>query len=154
MNRNAARMRAYRERHRGVRCRRCSRKPVLAGIRSCAWCLALDLEKSHRGMRHDTAAHAYALAVARMPSTTCEASGYTSADLAAAGLSLQVDRINPRRGYVLGNMQFLTSYLNRMKGRERSFPEWCLDELRERMERAHNPEARIMASFRTSAGSW
>ena len=136
MTRNALRMRRYRANNRGRRCARCS--AVLVGLDrgTCLPCLAVILEARLPGLAHDPALHAGYLALARLEDTRCAVSGYTLDALRSClgnPMELQVDRIDPRRGYVAGNMQVMTSYLNRMKGRDPEVPAAALIELRERM---------------------
>ena len=124
-------MREYRKRNAALRCRRCSRTDLLPGLRSCSRCLALDMERKHPDKRHDTAHHARLLELTRRPLARCEASGLTLEQLASAGYVLQVDRIDPARGYVPGNCQVIACWLNRLKARHRSWPWWAVDELRD-----------------------
>lgn len=133
MNRWARYMRDYRKRNSSIRCRRCSSMDLLPGLRSCARCLALDMERKHPDKRHDTAHHARLLELTRRPEAKCEASGLTLEQLAKVGLVLQVDRIDPARGYVPGNCQVIACYLNRMKARFDSWPWWAVGELRDRV---------------------
>ena len=109
-------MRRLRATLRGVRCIRCSRAPLTPCV-SCSRCIALYMEKGDhlRGMQHDTDAHAAMLAMAHDPSAHCAVSGYSGAALAACELRLEVDRIDPRLGYLVGNMQLLAGPLNRAK---------------------------------------
>lgn len=124
-------MREYRARTAGARCRRCSSPDLLPGLRSCSRCLALDIERKHPDKRHDTMHHARLLELTRRPLARCEASGLTLEQLAKVGYVLQVDRINPARGYVPGNCQVIACWLNRLKARHDSWPWWAPGELRE-----------------------
>lgn len=129
------RMARYRAKTRGSRCGRCSRPLDSKDFRlRCPICLAEDAEKKHPEKEHDTELHAEYLVRARASRARCEATDLSLDDLVRAGMSLQVDRIDPARGYVDGNMQIVASYLNALKGRERSWPWWAIDEVRSRVE--------------------
>jgi hypothetical protein len=82
---------------------------------------------------------------AQRPIARCAASGLTPGDLAIVGQCLCVDRINPWRGYVRGNMQLLASSPNSLKGRSAAVPYWAPDELRDEVRRAQNPDPEITA---------
>jgi len=133
----------FRKRHRTTRCGHCSRALNLDGLHQCSRCLALLLERPTCGeLRHDTAAHARMLEAARNPLSRCAASGLTLYELAKVGLSLQVDRIDPRRGYERGNMALLAAPLNRAKARGFVVPRYALEALAELM------------GFRPKYGGW
>lgn len=121
-------MRLYRRRN-PDRCRRCSTLGTLPDLRSCAWCLALDLEKRLPHMEHDTAEHAMALQRARRPATRCEVSGFTLSELRACHDRLEVDRTDPSVGYVVGNMVLMAGSLNRAKWRRLEVPARAIDAL-------------------------
>jgi hypothetical protein len=117
----------YRETH-PSRCARCA-STALRG-RSCAWCLAVFAERRTPGLDHDTRHHAVMFALTANPSARCAASGLSLAQLSTLGERLEVDRIDPHRGYVRGNCQLLARSLNRSKGRTDAPAEWRVDELR------------------------
>lgn len=128
-------MRAYRARHRGVRCGRCSSTELLTPAR-CAWCLAVDLERKPwlAGLEHDTTEHSRMLTLARAPRSRCAVSGLTLerlqlGDSTGRTYSLQVDRIRNSLGYVPGNMQLLACRLNRAKQGHDSVPAWAVHDL-------------------------
>ena len=133
---------AYRARH-PERCSRCARKRDLPG-KWCSWCLAEDRERRLPGVSHHRYEHARMLVRSWRAGSRCAASGLTAAELAGVGERLVVDRINPFRGYVRGNVQLLAARLNNLKGRGPAVPSWAVAELRERLERQPSPEARIM----------
>lgn len=120
--------RRYRKRIHGIRCIRCARL-VLTGLKSCARCLARLLESRTPELRHDREAHAAMLEAARAPGSRCQASGYTLEQLQSIGEELQVDRISPAAGYIIGNMQLLARSLNRAKWAGREVPEWAIHNL-------------------------
>jgi hypothetical protein len=85
------------------------------------------------------------------PDDACDTTGLTLIELARGEMTLQVDRIDPERGYVAGNMQVIASLLNRLKARERSWPEWAAHEVHERCTELSD-EARVYAETRTTGG--
>jgi len=130
---------AYRARH-PERCSRCASLRNLRG-KWCSWCLAEDRERRLPGVSHHRREHARMLVRAQRQLARCSASGLTARELASIGQRLDVDRINPWRGYVIGNMQLLASSLNSLKGRSPSVPHWAPDELRDEVRRAQSPDA-------------
>ena len=133
---------AYRARH-PERCSRCATLRDLGG-KWCSWCLAESRERRLPGVKHHRREHARMLERAQRPTSRCAASGLTPAELALVGQRLEVDRVNPWRGYQRGNMQLLASGLNRLKGRD-ELPHWAVGELREEVARAANPSAEALA---------
>lgn len=119
--------RKYRAKHLH-RCHRCASE-ALPRIRKCAWCLALQTEALKPGLEHDTLHHAEMLLRSRCRDSECAASGLTLEQLLRVGQTLQVDRINPYRGYVRGNCQLLAASLNRAKWRHEAPPEWEVEAL-------------------------
>ena len=66
---------------------------------------------------------------------TCAVTGYSRLALLKVGDRLSVDRIDPRRGYVRGNMRVIALSLNVAKGVGVGVPERAIQRLVRRMER-------------------
>lgn len=137
LERHRTLMRSYRQAAAGKKCSRCG-SLVLDKLRRCSWCLAKDSERRHPDKRHDTFEHAELIERCRNMDTRCDASGITLRRLLKADMHLEVDRIDPREGYTVPNMQVITSLLNRLKAREASWPWWAIEEVRSRVENAEN----------------
>lgn len=157
LTRNAIRVRMYRAATRGARCGRCSSSEILPGRLRCARCKALDAERKPwvAHLRHDTDDHAAFIREAHDDLTRCALSGLTLEELRGAGYSLQVDRIDSRRGYVRGNLQVIACRLNRQK---QAFgdrlPEWCARDLVEVVTHS-SLEADVVAGFsKSNRGAW
>lgn len=133
--RHREQMKRYRAASVGVSCTRCG-APVVGKLRRCELCLAQDTERRHPDMRHDTRAHAMLIFKAHQVDARCSATGYTLRELRKAGMHLEVDRRDSDRGYTAANMQVVASYLNRMKGRHASWPDFAVHELHERVRLA------------------
>lgn len=68
----------------------------------------------------------------------CRASGISALTLEKMGQVLTVDRIDPRKGYMRGNMQLLSMCLNSAKGASLKVPRAAVKRLRRRMVRYAN----------------
>lgn len=86
-------------------------------------------------MEHDTEAHAHLIKLSKDPRSRCEVSGYSRLALAKVGEELQVDRVNPRIGYVVGNIRLLAGSLNRAKGVGKEVPRGAVLKLRWKVQR-------------------
>jgi len=113
-----------------VLCRRPSKKR-----RVCFRCTAKKAEQRHPDMAHDTHEHVRMLQGRHKKNARCQASGISLLTLEKMGEVLTVDRINPFKGYVRGNMQLLARYLNSAKGVQRKVPKAAVKRLRRKMVR-------------------
>lgn len=113
-----------------ILCRRPSTKR-----RVCFRCTAIKAEARHPEMAHDTLEHIRMLTARHKKYARCRASGISLLTLEKMGEVLTVDRINPYRGYVRGNMQLLARYLNSAKGVKRKVPKAAIKRLRRKMVR-------------------
>ncbi len=63
---------------------------------------------------------------AKDPRSRCAATGIAQFTLVKVGEPLEVDRIDPTKGYVRGNMQLLARSINNEKGVREAPPEWVI----------------------------
>ena len=145
--------RAWRAKHRWRKCSRCWSAEPLPGTARCAWCRAKDAErKPHLAhMRHDTAEHAEMVRLSRFGLAACEVSGLTLAQLRDHDMRLEVDRINARRGYVVGNMRIVCSRVNRWL-QDGPVSDAAVVELRDMVLAEVSEEARIMGAMKQGGG--
>lgn len=76
--------------------------------------------------------------------STCAISGYSNLTLAKLGEHLEVDRIDPKRGYVKGNCQCIASSLNMFKGTRKEVPKYAIKLLRKKVSRLADDKLSIM----------
>lgn len=74
------------------------------------------------------------LAACYDPASCCSATGRSLLALRKIGEKLSVDRINPQRGYVPGNVQLLAMSLNEEKNNQRRAPRRKVNELLRRLQ--------------------
>lgn len=86
-------------------------------------------------MEHDTEAHAELIRLSKDPRSVCGVSGYSLLALKKVGEELTVDRVNPRLGYVVGNIRLLARGLNNAKGVGREVPRGAVLKLRWKVQR-------------------
>lgn len=134
---NGARSKKLRRANDKAHCILCGRDSFIRRV--CYTCTAVKAEARHPEMVHDTKEHVRMLKARHKPYSRCQASGISAFSLAKMGEILTVDRINPHRGYVRGNMQLLARYLNSAKGVQHKVPRAAVKRLRRRMVRfAHD----------------
>jgi hypothetical protein len=133
----------HRKRAREGRCKWCYR-PV-RGRAFCYTCTAKKRESDFPHLQHDTREHARMLRARHHKYSRCAASGISLLTLEKMGDMLSVDRINPRKGYVRGNMQLLSKVLNSTKGSLDKVPRAAIRKLRRRLVRFAND--RLTAKF-------
>lgn len=74
------------------------------------------------------------IAACHQPESCCSATGRSLHTLRKIGEKLTIDRINPRRGYVPGNVQLLAGTLNDDKKHHRRAPQRAVQALLRRLE--------------------
>lgn len=79
--------------------------------------------------QHDVALYTSYIARAHDPAERCEVTKRSLLQLRKIGERLTVDRINPKLGYVAGNMQLLTEVLNEAKGAHEKVPQRAINHL-------------------------
>lgn len=112
---NRDKKRNWRRRLSFERCYTCGRR-ALPQRRSCALCQARWREWEHREMKHDTKAHAKMIMLSRDMRSRCSLTGLSLLALKKLADMLEVDRIDSRLGYTVGNMRLLAGTLNDAKG--------------------------------------
>jgi hypothetical protein len=80
-------------------------------------------------MLHDLDLHAVFLAGTHSDIARCEVLGRSLFALRKVGEKLSVDRIDPSRGYVEGNMRLLTLTLNKEKGDKLTIPRGSMNRI-------------------------
>lgn len=89
----------------------------------------------------------------RFGDAPCAVTGLSLEQLREYGLRLEVDRINPARGYVAGNMQVVCSRINRARQTwGDDLPPDVVDDLREMVLAPLSHEARVFG--RMERGAW
>lgn len=116
------------------RCSRCGKEP-LDGLRKCARCFAQRRMDQLPNLKHHFGWYLRALIRAHDVRSTCAVSGYSLLALRKCGDQLSVDRIDPRLGYVRGNIRVIALSLNVAKGVSASVPERSVQRLARRMLR-------------------
>jgi hypothetical protein len=129
-------------------CPRCFIRPSLVNYSLCSWCRAELKEGRRRWMQHDTAEHAWMIALCYELTSECAASGLTLAQLRCIGEKLTVDRIDSRQGYVGGNMQLLALRLNNGKGDRAEVPVSALNALHRKYGRYQERARSLQESAR------
>lgn len=100
----------------------------------CVWCRAGKIARREKDQEHDVAFLAIMVKACHDPAACCSGTGRSLLALRKIGEKLSVDRINPRRGYVPGNVQLLASKLNEEKRTNRRVPRKALDSLLRKLE--------------------
>jgi hypothetical protein len=99
----------------------------------CPTCRAQKRVRQERGP-HDVEFLAKMLAACHMAESCCSLCGRSLHTLRKIGESLTVDRINPARGYVPGNVQLLAKSLNEEKKHTRRAPQRAVEALLRRLD--------------------
>ena len=105
------------------------------GLRKCGRCFALRRMEQLPHLKHHFGWYLRALIKTHDVRSTCAVSGYSLLALRKVGDRLSVDRINPRLGYVHGNVRVIALSLNVAKGVGVGVPERAVQRLVRRMER-------------------
>lgn len=100
----------------------------------CAECRAHKRVKQVPDQRHNLPFLISMLAACYDPASCCSATGRSLHSLRKIGERLSLDRINPRRGYVPGNVQLLVMSLNEEKKVNRRVPQSSVNALLKRLE--------------------
>lgn len=119
-------------------CLTCFQRPALSGTTRCEWCLAASSEWALPKLCHSRAAHAQMLLLSRRVDSVCACTGRSLFALRKIGQTLEVDRIDSTKGYVEGNMQLLTAYLNQAKGTAKNVPRWAINSILRRLDKVVN----------------
>lgn len=96
-----------------------------------------------RGMEHDPAFLEKMLGACHDPASCCSATGRSLLALHKIGECLSLDRINPRRGYVAGNVQLLALSLNTEKAGRQIAPQRAVNAMLKKLQ--HVTEDRLSA---------
>lgn len=99
-------------------------------------CVAVRREAKVEGP-HDLEAHVALLLAGVQAASRCRITGRSAHALWKVGDRLSVDRIDPRKGYVEGNMQLISFYLNLTKGDGLAVPAWAVRRLERRLARTN-----------------
>lgn len=91
--------------------------------------------KRHPELRHDTEAHAEMIELSKNPTSTCCILGFSLLALKKVGEELSVDRPDPAKGYVEGNMVLMTASLNTAKGPRQEVPKRSINRVLRKLYR-------------------
>ena len=101
----------------------------------CAECRAIKRVRQVPEQDHSVSFLAIMLSASHSPESCCSATGRSLHALRKVGERLSVDRINPERGYVPGNVQLIAMCLNEEKRTYRRVPQAAVNALLRKLER-------------------
>jgi hypothetical protein len=86
----------------------------------------------------DVAVYREAMLATHSLTARCDILGRSLFALRKVGERLSIDRIDPGRGYVAGNMRLIAMSLNTAKGTNKEVPQWAINKLLRKLERTVN----------------
>ena len=116
------------------KCHECGSREPIEGLKLCAACRSRKIIRREHRQTHNASFLELMLRACYDPASCCSSTGRSLLALRKVGERLSVDRINPNRGYVPGNVQLLAMSLNAEKNSQRQVPRRALDALLRKLE--------------------